>query len=88
MAITLDLPPEIEQQLEAEWNGDLSRKILEAIAVEGYRQGALSRGQVSELLGLSFHDTEAFLKERKAYSPYSAEDVEKGRAALESLLKR
>jgi len=56
--------------------------------VEGYRQGALSRGQVSELLGLSFQDTEAFLKEREAYSPYSMEEVEQGRTELEGLLKR
>ena len=72
MAITLELPHEIEQQLQEAWNGNLSRKILEAVAVEGYRQGVLSRGQVSELLDLSFYDTEAFLKERKACS-YVAE---------------
>ncbi len=88
MAITLELPQEIEAQLRAEWNGDLSRKILEAVAVEGYRQGTLSRGQVSELLGLSFQDTEVFLKKREAYSPYGIEDIERGRAALEGLLKR
>lgn len=56
--------------------------------MEGYRKGALSRGQVSELLGLSFHDTEAFLKAREAYSPFSAAEVEKGRAALEGLRQR
>jgi predicted HTH domain antitoxin len=88
MAITLELPQEIEQQLEEAWNGDLPRKILEAVAVEGYRQGVLSRGQVSELLRLSFHDTETFLKEHEAYSPFSMEEVEKGRVALEGLLKR
>jgi predicted HTH domain antitoxin len=88
MAITLELPDEIEQQLQEEWNGDLPRKILEAVAVEGYRQGALSRGQVGELLGLSFHDTEAFLKGRDASPPYSVEDIEKGRVALEGLPKR
>jgi predicted HTH domain antitoxin len=88
MAITINLPPEIEQQLEAEWNGDLPRKVLEAIAVEGYRQGALSRGQVGELLGMNFWETEAFLKERNAYLHYSMEDLEKDRATLERLLKK
>ena len=88
MAITLELPQEIELQLQEEWNGELARRVLEALAVEGYRQGVLSRGQVSELLGLSFQETEAFLKTREAYSPYSLEEVERGRAALEGLLKR
>jgi predicted HTH domain antitoxin len=78
MAITIELPREIEQQLQAEWNGEFARKILEAVAIEGYRQGVLSRGQVSELLGLSFHDTEAFLKERDAYLLHSMEDVDTG----------
>jgi predicted HTH domain antitoxin len=86
MAITLELPQEIEQLLEAEWNGDLPRKILEAVAVEGYRQGVLSRGQISQLLGLSFYDTEAFLKAREAVPPYSMEELAKGRIALESLM--
>lgn len=87
MAITLELPQDIQQQLEEAWNGDLSRKILEAVAVEGYRQGTLSRGQVSELLGLSFYETETLLKERKAYSPYSIEDFEEDRLAVEHLLQ-
>ena len=88
MTITLELPQQIEMQLLEEWNGQLSLKILEAVAVDGYRQGTLSRGQVSELLGLSFADTETFLAERAACSPLGLEDLEKGRAALESLLLR
>lgn len=88
MAITLNIPLEIERQLQEEWNGELSRKILEAVAVEGYRLGTLSRGQVSELLGLSFAETEAFLKEREANPPRSLEEIERGSAALESLLMR
>ncbi len=31
-------------------------------ALEGYRSGELSRGQVSELLGQSYYETEDFLK--------------------------
>jgi predicted HTH domain antitoxin len=88
MTITLELPQDIESQLLEEWNGQLSHKILEAIAVDGYRQGTLSRGQVSELLSLSFTDTETFLVERAASSPFDWEDLEQGRAALENLLAR
>jgi hypothetical protein len=52
-AVTVELPASIERSLAGEWP-DLSRKIMEAIALEGYRQAALSQGQVGEMLGLNF----------------------------------
>ena len=88
MSITLDIPPEIERQLREEWNGELTRKILEAVAAEGYRRGTLSRGQVSELLSLSFQETELFLYEREACPPCTTEHLDQGRVALESRLRR
>lgn len=39
------------------------RRLLEMVAVEGYRSGEFSRGQVSEMLGQSYYETEVFLKE-------------------------
>lgn len=44
MAITIALPESIERQLQQEW-GDLDRKALEALAIEGYRTEALSGGK-------------------------------------------
>jgi hypothetical protein len=41
MQVTIDLPED----------GDFSRRALEALAVEGYRTGALSETQVKTLLG-------------------------------------
>jgi hypothetical protein len=41
--------PHIAKRLELAWR-DVSRGTLEAIAVEGYREGALTRGQVERLL--------------------------------------
>jgi hypothetical protein len=49
MPVTIELPEEIERQLETV-RGDLARRALEALAVEGYRSEALSAGQVAELL--------------------------------------
>ena len=57
----------------------MSRGALEAVALEGYRDGALSRDQVGQLLGLSLWDTEAFLKERQAYLAYNEADFEQDR---------
>lgn len=87
MTITLEIPEEIGRQLEAAWNGDPTRRILEALAIEGYRQGTLSRRQVSEMLGLSFYETEGLLKERDAVPPCSMDEVDCGLRSLNTLAK-
>ncbi len=48
----------------------------------------LSRGQVSELLGLNFWETEAFPKKHGAYLHYSNEDLEQDAHATEKVLYR
>lgn len=73
MTITIDLPDEIEVQLATKWRDELPRKILEAIALEGYREDALSHRQVGELLALDRWQTDAFLKEHGAYLNYDLE---------------
>jgi hypothetical protein len=48
--VTIELPSDIAEQLQQKW-GDVSRHILETIAVEGYRAGQLTTAQVREMLG-------------------------------------
>jgi len=60
MEVTLHIPDEIARQLAAP-GADLSRHALEAIALEGYRNQALTLHQISELLGLTRIETEDFL---------------------------
>ncbi|MBA3243093.1 MAG: UPF0175 family protein [Acidobacteria bacterium] len=74
MPVTIEMPAEIEHQLEEKW-GDLPRRALEAVALEGYRSEALSAGQVAEMLGLTAWETEAFLSEHGAELRYTAEDL-------------
>lgn len=81
MNVAIDLPEDIVRHLESAWQ-DVPRRALEAIAVEGYRSGALSRAEVGRMLALSFWETEALLKQRQAYLPYSEADLEHDRAAL------
>jgi predicted HTH domain antitoxin len=75
VTITLDIPRAIEGALSKEWT-DIPRKALEAVALEGYRQGALSVGQVGELLSIGFTESEEFLKSRGASLPYDAGELE------------
>jgi len=60
MEVTLNIPDELAQKLAATGR-DLSRKALEALALEGYRERTLTLYQISELLGLSRIEAEDFL---------------------------
>jgi predicted HTH domain antitoxin len=60
MEVTLHIPDDIAKRLSA-GGGDVSRRALEAIALEGYRDQTLTLCQVSEMLGLSRVQTEDFL---------------------------
>jgi len=59
MEVTLHSPDDIAKRLAA--GGDVSRRALEAVALEGYRDQTLTIYQVSEMLGLSRVQTEDFL---------------------------
>jgi predicted HTH domain antitoxin len=60
MEVTLHIPDEIAKQLSPE-GGDISRLVLEAFAIEGYRKQTLTLYQISQMLGLTRIETEDFL---------------------------
>lgn len=80
--IAVEVPEDIANRLENAWR-DVSRGALEAVALEGYRDGTLSRDQIGQLLGFSLWETEAFLKQRQAYLQYTEEDFALDRNALD-----
>jgi hypothetical protein len=62
MSVVIELLEEIERQLEIEW-GDLPRRALETLALEGYRFGALTLAQLRRMLGFETRmEADAFLK--------------------------
>ncbi len=85
MQVSVDLPDDVVRDLEEKWK-DLPRGVLESIAVEGYRAGALSEEQVRRLLGLPTRiDVDGFLKLHGAYD-YTLGDLEQDRETLGRLL--
>lgn len=85
MQVTLDLPDDISSALEGQWD-DLPKQALEALAVEGYRTGALTEAQVRRLLGLNTRfEVHALLKEHRVPLRYSEVDLEEDRAAHRAL---
>lgn len=85
MQINLTLPDDIAASLEVRWP-DVPRKALEALAVEGYRTGALTENQVGCLLGLGTRfEVHALLKEHRVPLRYTEADLEEDLAAHREL---
>jgi hypothetical protein len=62
MDVQLQIPDDVAQMIQNE-QPDLSRAVLEALALEGYRSARLSEAQVRRLLGFRTRmQVHAFLK--------------------------
>jgi predicted HTH domain antitoxin len=83
-SITIALPNRVYRHLQAELGTQLERKTQEALAIEGYRSGILSLGEVAEMLDLTINDADGFLKERGVQSLITSEDI---KTDTETLLK-
>lgn len=80
MEITVKLPDDLAD------HENPGREALEALVVEGYRSGAFSAYQASQLLGLSRLAFEGFLKERNIYEhAYGADDLKQDEETLRQL---
>jgi hypothetical protein len=85
MQITLDLPEDIAAELAAKGE-DLSRTVLEALALEAYRTQKLSTAQLRRLLDYQTRaQVHAFLKAHGVYLHYTGADLEHDRRAGDAL---
>ena len=84
MEVTIHIPDELARSL-GQGGGDLSRRMLEALAIDGYRQGSLTQLQVGQLLGLSRIETEGLLAQHVALYDYDPAELDREARALEKL---
>lgn len=85
MQVSIQLPEDISVALAERWD-DVPRRSLEAIAVEGYRIGALTEAQVRRLLGLEARfQVHALLKEHHVPLQYTSADLDDDLAAQRDL---
>jgi len=85
MSVTIDLPEDISAALTEQWD-DVPRRSVEAIAVEGYRTGALTESQVRRFLGFETRfQVHALLKEHQVPLRYTADDIESDLSAHRQL---
>lgn len=87
IAVTIQMPEQIAANLTADGE-DLSRRVLEAVAIEGYRNEKLSVGQVADMLGISVLEAENFLHQRGIELLYTIEDFEQDRENLRRVLSK
>src|SRR5580658_9889888 len=78
MQVTVDLPDEVARRL-AEKQPDLTRAVLEAIAIEAVRDQVISTGKAAEMLGVSRNTMDGILKNAQVYLEYSLDDLERDR---------
>lgn len=82
MAVTFDLPADVEQDLRQEWQ-DLDQAAKEAFVIYGYNTGRLSLGYVAHILGLDTTlQAQQWLADRGVPLNYSVEDLEADRRTL------
>src|SRR5215475_4492029 len=80
---------EIPNDIGAGEAGDLSKAVLEAVAVEAYRSGTITPAQVQQMLGLrSRWQTESFLRRAEAYHDYTMDDLDRDIAAIRGVSRR
>jgi len=87
MAVTFQLPPDVEQDLRQEWQ-DLDQTAKEAFVIYGYNAGRLSLGYVAHILGLDTTlQAQEWLAQRGIPLNYSQADLESDRQTLARLFK-
>jgi len=86
MTLILNLPSPAEHAFRDAWGDQIDRKGLEALALEGYREGKLSLGKLAELLGLATtHDADRWLAERGVALNYAVDDFHNDCRTLDHL---
>jgi hypothetical protein len=83
--LTVQIPDDVAVRLNAA-GGDLSRRALEALVAEEYRQNRLTKPDLRRVLGFETSDQiDMFLKLHEVWIDYSMEDLERERAGLKQI---
>ena len=84
--VSVEIPDTIAKQFHLD-KASQSCTLLEAFLLQRYSEGGLTRGEVGQALGLSFHETEQFLHNHSAPG-LTAEQHLEGVSNLERILSR
>lgn len=83
MEVTFQIPDELASRVVA--SGDISRRALEAFAVEELRANRITKTDLRKMLGLERMELDGFLKTHGFYDSYTLEEINEQVATLERL---
>jgi len=84
MNITVSIPNDLAERLGGE--AGLPRVILEALALEAYRAGRLTKTEIRRVLGFETrYELDGFLKAHGVYEDFTVEEIEEQVQAMERL---
>ena len=74
MNVIVRIPDDIAGRLSAS-GGDLSRRALEALGLEEYKSGHITKAELRRLLGIGTrYELDGFLKAHQVWVDYTVED--------------
>jgi hypothetical protein len=82
MTLTVQIPDDLAQRPGAS-EGELSRRALEALALEEYRSGHVTKPELRRMLGFETREAlDGFLKAHEIFVEYTLDDLEQERRDL------
>jgi hypothetical protein len=85
MELTVQIPDELASRMSAS-GGDLSRRALEALALQEFKSGRITKPELRRLLGFGTrYRLDGLLKAHGVYEDFTMEDFERDLADLKSL---
>jgi len=86
MQVTVEIPDDVAERLAVQGQ-DPARTTIEAVAIEGYRSGALTVSQTLRLLGFETrYELDGFLKSHNVWEhAYSIEDLDQDRRTMQQM---
>ena len=85
MELTVQIPDDLASRMSAS-GGDLSRRALEALALEEFKGGRITKPELRLLLGFgSRYQLDGFLKSHEVYEDYTLQDLEQELEGLRRL---
>ena len=85
MEVTVQIPDDLAGRM-TDAGGDLSRRALEALALEELKQGHITKVELRRLLGFgSRYQLDGFLKAHDVYEDFTLEDLNQDREDLRRL---
>ena len=85
MELTVQIPDDLARSMSAS-GGDLSRRALEALALEEFKSGHIIKPQLRRLLGFGTrYRLDGFLKAHDVYEDYTLQDLEQELEGLRRL---